>query len=335
MQRHSYRVFNPARRQKENTDMSPDSEWLGKIRIIWGNRQSRFPYCNSIFVDDRVKAVIDPASRPDALKDLADSGIDLVVNSHYHFDHIMFNYLFPDAEIHIHENDREAMSHKWEFAAKYGAFRVWGAPWINTLIDTVEIGSNKPSEDTSFTYDPAFYRSIGRVDSVYSDGDCFRFGENTAEVIHAPGHSDSMCCFFFPEQSLAYVSDYSVLSEWGPWYGGEDSNIDQFLKSARRLANLDAEHYVTAHDPSILTRDRFLAHLDDFVSVVEKRNIRIQNLARQGLDFDALSHIGFFYKVKYFCIQWVKAWEIMMLIKHLEYLGLDEIIPKRYSGRNL
>ena len=183
------------------------------------------------------------------------------------------------------------------------------------------------SEANSFTYDRSFYRSIGKINFTYQEGDTISFGKENAYVIHTPGHADSMCCFYFPEQSLCYVSDYNVLSDWGPWYGGEESSIQELIKSADRLKEIDADYFVTAHDQAVLTKQEFLKHLGKFISVIDERNRKIESLVKKDISFYELSDLGIFYEKKYHYIHWVRTWETLMLIKHLEYTNLKKIIP--------
>lgn len=308
--------------------MTPQILKMKGIEIIWGDKQSRFPHCNTIFVDDKIKTVIDPAAQLTSMRALATRGVDLVLNSHYHFDHIMFNYLFTKAKIQVHENDRDAMTSIRKFAEKYGALRVMGEMWINRLLCILKKQQDEVFDTNSFTYDNDFYRSIGRVDDTFLDGTTICLGESTIEVIHTPGHSDSMCCFYFPVQSLCYASDYSVLTEWGPWYGGEDSNIADFFKSVEKVKKLEAQYYLTAHDQCVLTKEQFFKGMDHFISIIEKRHLEIEKCVKRGMDFYELAEAIFFYKPKYWSIQWVKIWETMMLIKHLEHMALEKMIPE-------
>jgi glyoxylase-like metal-dependent hydrolase (beta-lactamase superfamily II) len=223
----------------------------------------------------------------------------------------------------------------FNFATKYGAFRIQGEPWIKNLIDILEFEKETSTSHESFTYDRSYYKSIGRVSRVYSGGDVLSFGSETIEITHIPGHSDSMCCFYFPNNSLCYVSDYNVLTEWGPWYGGEDSNIQELVKSAEKIKDIRANHFVTSHDPMLLERKDFFKYLKKFLAIIDQRNDRILQMIADGMDFSEISTCGLFYNKKYLSHPWVQIWEIMMLIKHLEYLKMFQFIPEVYrSGPN-
>lgn len=187
--------------------MIAKSTRLGKINIIWGQKNSRYPYCNSIYVKDKTRTLIDPAAGLETLQCLANERIVRVVNSHYLFDHIRYNYLFKNACIQVHEYDKDAMSDVFKFAEKYGALRIQGEFWIRNLIRILNREKEIPDNDESFTYDRSFYSSIGKVSATYSDGDVLSLGSESIEIMHIPGHADSMCCFYFPSVLLCYVSD--------------------------------------------------------------------------------------------------------------------------------
>ncbi len=296
--------------------------------MIWGDKSSLFPYCNSLFVDGKLSVVIDPGSNSRTLTGLAEQGVDQVINSHFHFDHIRFNHLFPDADIIVHEYDEEAMSDRSNFAVKYGAARIMGMSWVERLVSVLNGEIREPEGASCFAYDLEFYRSVGRVSATYRGDSSMCLGGEYVEIIHAPGHADSMCCFFFPAQSLCYVSDYNVLTEWGPWYGGEDSDIGQMIESANKVRSVKADHFVSAHDRVILSRSEFLYHIERFLTRIEERNETITTLIADGLNFQELVSKGLFYDQKYHSKWWVKIWETMMLIKHLEYMCFDELIPQ-------
>jgi hydroxyacylglutathione hydrolase len=304
---------------------------FGKISVIWGDKNSLFPYCNTLFVDGKVRAVIDPGSSSTILAELAERGVDQVINSHFHFDHIRFNHLFPNADIVVHEYDKEAMSDKSKFAVKYSAARIEGMSWVERLVSVLNGEIREPEGSSCFAYDPEFYRGIGRVSGTYEGDRDMSLGDEYLEVIHTPGHADSMCCFFFPSESLCYVSDYNVLTEWGPWYGGEDSDIGQMIRSADKVRSVKADYFVSAHDRAVLSRSEFLHHLERFLRRVEQRNRTITTLIAKGLSFQELISKGLFYDQKYHNKCWVKIWETMMLIKHLEHMGLDELIPEYWK----
>lgn len=54
-----------------------------------------FRSATSFFIDDSVKVIIDPGAGLGKLTEIkSQTPIDLIINTHYHFDHIAYNYLF-------------------------------------------------------------------------------------------------------------------------------------------------------------------------------------------------------------------------------------------------
>jgi len=81
---------------------------FGKIKWIQGQNKGRFPFCNSLLIQDSVKVVIDPGAGLELMKQVNDSvDVDLVINTHFHFDHIAYNYLFSRSKVYLNEGARK------------------------------------------------------------------------------------------------------------------------------------------------------------------------------------------------------------------------------------
>lgn len=306
-------------------------EMIDNIVMIWGDKAGRFPFSNSILINDKIKTLIDSGAGQDQLKTLNEE-IDLVINSHYHLDHIRYNHLFTKAEIIVHENDTQALKSLKSFAIKYGGELVFGIDWVDYWVGKIMTQKNREPEQ-GFVYDPEFYKSIGRITNTFSTDETISCGRTKLKVIHTPGHSEGHCCFFFPSQGLCFATDYNVGSDFGPWYGGSDSDIDSLLLSSKKLIDLDAKYYVNSHDQKIYTKREFQRKLETFLNWIEQREEEIEKLLNKGYSFTDLFNEGICYKKKYLILDWVKIWEVTMLIKHLirlKKIGSIEnvILPK-------
>ena len=83
---------------------------FGRIKIIIGKKNGKYPYGNSIFIDDEVTALIDPSLMIRELYyELPTRKIDMLFNSHYHEDHGAGNSLFPDSPLYMHALDAPAL----------------------------------------------------------------------------------------------------------------------------------------------------------------------------------------------------------------------------------
>ena len=72
----------------------------GCIRLIRG---AKYPQSNSVFIDDKIRTVIDPASDEEKLLRLNhERRIEVIINSHSHEDHFLYNSRFPEAQLWVH-----------------------------------------------------------------------------------------------------------------------------------------------------------------------------------------------------------------------------------------
>jgi hydroxyacylglutathione hydrolase len=100
---------------------------FGSIRVIPGEGGSRFPYCTSLFIDDDVKVLIDPGAGLKSLNALKqDACVDIVVNTHYHYDHISCNHLFEESRIIINEEEAQCYRDRKFLAMNLGMEEVYG-----------------------------------------------------------------------------------------------------------------------------------------------------------------------------------------------------------------
>jgi len=299
-------------------------EVINKIYMIWGDKCGRFPFSNSLYIDDKIKIIIDTGAGYHKYTEF-NGEIDLIINSHYHLDHIRYNYLFSNAEIIIHESDISAMQDLNKFAKTYGGELAFGSEWIDKWEKEISSQANKHSSQ-GFVYESEYFKSIGKVHNTYSSGDKVSCGNIIFEIVHTPGHSAGHCSFFFPEQNLCFATDYNVGGSFGPWYGGEDSDIDLLIQSAKKLIDLDAKYYINSHDQQIYYKKDFSTKLEEFLEVIEVREKQILDLIEKGYSVKELCSEGIIYSKKYLYLEWVKIWETVMIIKHLNRLEKKGIL---------
>jgi len=300
----------------------------GHVRVVRGETNGRFPYCNTMLITDEMNAIIDPGAGEKILeKLLEDYRIDLVINTHYHFDHIRFNYLFRDAEIHLNKYDAPCFKSLDTLAERLGILEVYGISGVKKWKKTISSESHEP-----LGYTPKnrheWVLSTSRLDGEYEDGEIFDFGATKAEVVHAPGHTAGSCCVYFPNEKLVYAADIDLTS-FGPWYGGSDGDIQLFLDSIEEVAKLNADIYVTGHEIGVVKKPEFLTRLQKFRSKIFERDTNILEFLRRRKNGAALTDIaseGLIYSRGFLVDEWIYMWERIMVKKHLERLeGLGRV----------
>lgn len=207
---------------------------FGPVEFIRGEKNGRYPYCNSIYIPD-AGILIDPSSDRDYLSKLAQKGLKEVWLTHWHEDHIMHLDLFTDYPLAMHELDAPPLADLFTFIQWYGIDeksqpKIFSA-WKELLVEV-------------FNYQPR------KVDRFLSDNEQVNAGSLTVEVIHTPGHSPGNLAFYFKEAEILYLGD-NDLTSFGPWYGDRYSNIDEIINSISKLRKIPAKLWLAGHEEGV------------------------------------------------------------------------------------
>lgn len=168
----------------------------------------------------------------------------LVVNSHYHFDHVGGNHLFDD--IAIHKAGAEPLQQRppaeWfpaylEFAeaalAQYRVFRELDQASFQML------GLEMQMRPLPEAFNRAAWRTLPTVPNrLLHEGDELDLGDRVLRVAHTPGHTPDCICLLDERSRIIFSGD---TIDTGPLYAQfDDSSVDDFAASARRLAGREA-----------------------------------------------------------------------------------------------
>ncbi|MEW5946741.1 MAG: MBL fold metallo-hydrolase, partial [bacterium] len=154
---------------------------FGNITLVPGKRGGEYPFCNTLVIDDDARALVDPAAgrkKMTAVREQRDA--DVIIVTHHHEDHWWHSYLFPGAEIWMHEADAGAM---------------------RSLDDLFRHqGLNDPAlrEQWGAILKERFHFS-GWTPRRLKSGETLRIGATVARVVHTPGHTPGHICVHFPE----------------------------------------------------------------------------------------------------------------------------------------
>ncbi|MCW2601566.1 MAG: hypothetical protein JWM02_3395 [Frankiales bacterium] len=203
------------------------------------------PHVNNYLIIGRERAVLFDtgmgiANIRQVVEELTDRDV-LVVNSHYHFDHIGGNALFSD--IAIHESGAgplgEQVPSEWLIA--YGeftgrmldacrVFRDADDRFFHLLSDQITARDLPPDFDFKKWRIPPSVPT-----SLLHEGDVLDLGGRTLEVLHTPGHTPDGICLLDTDSGALFAGD--TLSS-GPHYAHmPDSDLASFTKSTLRLAD--------------------------------------------------------------------------------------------------
>ncbi|MHA1595003.1 MAG: MBL fold metallo-hydrolase [Candidatus Baldrarchaeia archaeon] len=291
-----------------------------RVHLIIGENKGRYPYSNSLFIKDEKNVLIDTGIGAKQIKELTkDVKIDIVVNSHFHEDHIAFNKMFSKSKICAHELDAPAIMSIDRLIELYGPRDTMAVKYIESFIrETYNLQNS-------------------RVDMTFRDGFVFQLGELRMEVVHTPGHSAGHCCFLIPEEGVIFLADIDLTS-FGPWYGCVDSDVDAFLKSIEKVKKERFEVAVTSHKNVVFEREDAILALDKYASKIFERERKILDLLTKPKSLDEIAERFPIYGKPYEPKEIFLLFEKTMIKKHLKRLikqglvGFDEKSGKFFAN---
>ena len=234
-----------------NIDWGDDERRLTPaVSVLVGDANGAYPSGNSVLVRGRSEAVVIDPSVTVVARGGVPSRVDAVVNSHSHEDHMAGNGLFPDARVHIHDEDLPGAR------SLQGLMDVYGLPLDHPFAtDIVE----------RFHYAP-------RPDAIgFGDGHVFDLGGTTIEAVHLPGHTRGHSGFRM-DGEVFFLSDID-LTGFGPYYGDVWSDLEDFEQSLAKVREEDARYYVTFHHRGVIEgREEFVRLVDAFAAVIDRRH---------------------------------------------------------------
>jgi len=246
------------------------------VTVITGAAGGKYPDGNSTLVRGTEEAIlIDPSLTVHARGGVP--GVDRVLVSHAHEDHIAGLGATGARHVHAHTDD------------------VTG---IRSLDGLLEVYGLPPADAERFGEKLVADFNIGDVPhaSAFADGDVFDVGGASVRVMHLPGHTRGHSAFVVEPDGVAFVGDVD-LSSFGPYYGDHWSDLDDFVASIARVRDLDAAHYVTFHHKGIVSgRAEFIRQLDAFASVIGQRDDRLLTMLARPRSFADLVDEGIIYR---------------------------------------
>jgi glyoxylase-like metal-dependent hydrolase (beta-lactamase superfamily II) len=197
------------------------------IYYVTGENKSRFPYCACLYLKGRDRRVlIDVGMGPKNVAPVKKLGIDLLILTHCHIDHRLTRTEIVDVPVWCHEDEDIFLKDRDHFFTAMGLRRsglnLAGLfDFANGMFDTA-------------------------IDHRLTDGERIDLGGITLETIHTPGHTPGHMAFFIPEHKLLFSGDID-LTPFGPFYGHDFADINDFLSSIERLKRVKCKMVINGH----------------------------------------------------------------------------------------
>jgi glyoxylase-like metal-dependent hydrolase (beta-lactamase superfamily II) len=281
------------------------------IRVIPGPDKGRYPHGNTLLVRGTSQTIlIDPS-----LTIAADPppGVDRVLISHCHEDHLAGLSHYPHAPVHVHRDDRLGLLSLDGLMTIYGLPPAVDAVWRRDVVEK--------------------YHYAPRPDALaYDDGDGFDVGGATVRAIHLPGHTRGHSGFLIEPDGVMFLADID-LTGFGPYYGDAWSGVDEFERSIQRCREIDAGTYVTFHHKGVVHgRAAFLALLDAYEAVIVRREQAMLRFLEEPRTLDEMVAHRFVYR-PHVTLLFAEAVERRSAELHLERLLRRGLITQPDTAR--
>jgi ribonuclease/clavin/mitogillin len=273
-------------------------ELVPNIFYIPGENNSRFPYCACLYLKGRdMRVLIDVGMGTDHLAPVKNWGIDILILSHCHIDHRLTCKEIPDVPVWCHKVEIPFLSDRNLF---YSA-----------------IGLNRSGLDLAAG--PNFSHDIFgiKVDHHLFDGQRIDLGGLTLEVIHTPGHTPGHLAFYIPEADLLFAADVD-LTPFGPFYGHDFADIEEFLKSIEKLRQLRAKIVTTGHAGPF--KGQVIEKFDAYEEIVYRRDRLVLEQLTQLMTIEDFRGRNLIFRNYPDFPDLIRWFEIVHIEKHLERL---------------
>lgn len=292
---------------------------FGPVTVYFGDKTGKYPDGNQVVVRGRdTMVVFDTPQVANRIPEVLTEA-DLAILGHVHEDHMAGLHLMPGKPVWVHEADLEA-ARSWQ-----GLSRHYGYP--QPILDDL-----RRKIERDFHYGP-------QPDaSGYADGAMWELGGVRVRAVHLPGHTAGHCVLLVEPHGIAFIGDFD-LSGFGPYYGDATSNLADFRRSLRKLAELPAKVWVTSHHKGVVDdRAQFSELLSAFAARIDQREARLlQMLAGEPQRLEQLVAQRLLYPPEASDL-WVGCAEARSIAQHLDELRgagrvvLDDQARYRLAG---
>lgn len=237
---------------------------FGRVSVFFGEKNGKYPDGNQVVVrGSDTRAALDALLVSNFIGPEFDTA-ELVVMGHVHEDHMAGLHRLPHAPVYVHDADLEA-ARSWE-----GLLAAFGTT------DQARFPEMLAKYQRDLFYAP-------RPDAQgYRDGASWNLGQVAVRAIHMPGHTAGHCVLLIEPEGVAFIGDID-LTGFGPYYGDASSSLSGFRRSLKRLPDIPAKVWVTAHHRGVYTdRELLMADLAAYEAKLDEREQRILALLSES-----------------------------------------------------
>jgi glyoxylase-like metal-dependent hydrolase (beta-lactamase superfamily II) len=284
----------------------------GRVLLLGSPENGRYPSGNSLVISGTDGSVLVDPSLEVHRRGGAPTGVDSVLLSHAHEDHVAGLHLFPDVPVLAHPDETAAVR---DPEVLLGGFGVTG---------------RRAEEFRADLRDRFHVRGHDQV-RTFADGDVLDLGGRRVTVLHLPGHTAGHCGFLVEPDGFFFLGDIDLTS-FGPYYGDVSSSLEDFEASMARCRDVEARWYGTSHQKGVVEgRQAFLDRLDAFAEIIGRREEALLGFLREPRTLAGIVAHRFVYR-PHVDLPFAEAVERRTAQLHLERLQREGLVGHTADG---
>ncbi len=192
------------------------------------------------------------------LERVCPQGVQYLIISHHHADHVYGSYLFPQAHVAAHKTCRKLL----------------------TTVAAEALAEAQAEE-------PTLEDVVIRAPDITFSGDemDLQVGGSVMRLLHMPGHSSDLTMTYLEDEKVLFASDGIM-----PVPSIAAGDMEVFRASLQRLADLDIESIVQGHGEVIL-RGEVRRVIDAELSYLDEIEAQVARVIAEGEEKDTLRQI--------------------------------------------
>lgn len=291
------------------------------VYLVTPDTQPKYPYSNSLYIDDDIPAVIDLGAGGNAFAEIDRQGVQMALISHSHFDHIHGDSFFPRARFYAGEEEVDTYNDEESYHRFHG-YDLWSV--MMPGIKRPGYGSVIPLPE-DIPVSPGF-RKIP-ISGSFKDGDLIQLGRYTLTAIHLPGHTAGHYGFYIEKEGLLFSGDID-LTRAGPWYSNYSANVGDLIASVEKIREIDPDILVPSHR-RVLTKN-IDTDLDKYIDILLIRHDKILQLLKQPMSIDELAAQRLVFPQQQNIYE--LFWEKMTVYNHLQHMLKQGLVMEADPG---
>ena len=259
-----------------NIDWGDDERRLTPaVSVLVGDANGAYPSGNSVLVRGRSEAVVIDPSVTVVARGGVPAPVDAVVNSHSHEDHMAGNGLFPDARVHIHDEDLPGAR------SLEGLMDVYGLPldhpFATDIVETVPL------------------RAAARRHRASATGTCSTSAARRSRPCTCPATPAATAGSGWTARCSSSPTSTSPASARTTATCGAISRTSR--QSLAKVREEDARYYVTFHHRGVIEgREEFVRLVDAFAAVIARRHGEMLEFLAEPHTIEEMAEHRFIYR---------------------------------------